>query len=420
MSRAVLTDAKVRALRPGAKRFDVWDAVLPSLIVHVTPRGAKSFMLKRKFPGYQTPTRRRIGDCHQMTVTEARAAGRQWLTWLERGIDPAHELKEQARLAEAGRLERQATTFAVVAEDYVMRRLSKFRRGQAAAQTFRSELLPKWKDKLVSDITRRDIVQLIEGILDRPQQRSGAHARKVLNHVRSFFNWAIQRDIYGVTSSPCAGIKPKDLIGPAKTRERVLDNNELAALVCVCDDIGYPYGDLVKLLVMTGCRKNEVAGARWSEFDFAAKTWTIPAARYKTDTMHTIPLTDDMVALLNELPRFKHGDFLFSTTFGRKPVNGWSKAKARLDRLMREQLGELPQWQLHDARRTMRTRMAEMRIPDHIAEAALGHQPKGIVAVYNKARYSDELREAFETWQVKLRSIIDPPADNVRQLKRRA
>jgi integrase len=427
MSRVVLTDAKVRALRPGARRFDVQDALLPGLIVHVTPNGSKSLMLKRRFPGSAHPTPRRLGDTNVMTIEQARDKARQWLIWLERGIDPAQELAEQKRLSAQEHLQQQATSFAAVAEEYIARRLTKQRRGRVATQAFRSELLPKWGDRRLNEITRGDVVKLVEAIIDRPRsahgaavQRSGAYARNVLNHVRSFFNWCIARDIYGVLSSPCIGIKPKDLIGQAKARERVLSDTELRTLMQVADNIGYPFGALVKFLVMTGCRKSEVSDARWSEFNFTARTWTIPAARYKTDTTHTIPLTDDMIALLNGLPHFKHGDFLFSTTFGRKPVNGWSKAKARLDNLMREQLGELQPWQLHDARRTFRTRLAELRIPEHIAEAAIGHAKRGIVGVYNKAHYSDELGEAFEAWQLKLHAIVNPPADNVRQLKRGA
>jgi integrase len=420
MPRQNLTDAKILALRPRPKRFDVQDALLPGLVVHVTPRGKKSFMLKRRFPGSSNPTRRRIGEVGTITIAQARDTARQWLAWLERGIDPADELAEQKRLAAQERLQRNASTFAVVAEDYIARRLAKQRRGRVATQAFHSELLPHWGDKPLNEIKRGDVVKLVEAILDRPrrphvakQERSGAYARNVLNHIRSFFNWCIARDIYGLANSPCDHIKPKDLIGPAKTRERVLDDVELQTLMRVADDIGYPFGDLVKLLVLTGARKSEVAGARWAEFDLATRTWTIPAVRFKTGTTHEIPLTDNVIELLNGLYRFKHGDFLFSTTFGRAPFNGFSKAKARLDRLMREQLGELQPFTLHDLRRTMRTRLAELRIPEHIAEAAIGHAKRGIVAVYNRARYSDELREAFETWHAALLAIVNPPAANV-------
>jgi integrase len=84
---------------------------------------------------------------------------------------------------------------------------------------------------------------------------------------------------------------------------------------------------------------------------------------------------------------------------------------------MREQLGELQPFTLHDLRRTMRTRLAELRVPEHVAEAAIGHAKRGIVAVYNRARYQDELREAFQAWHAKLRAIVNPPADNIVMLR---
>ena len=193
------------------------------------------------------------------------------------------------------------------------------------------------------------------------------------------------------------------------------DDREIAAFMRATTQMKYPYGPLLRALLMTGCRKSEMGGARWREFDFAAKTFTIPAARYKTNKSHTLPLTDDMIALLNDLPRFKHGDFLFSTTFGaEKYVNGWSKAKDRLDRLMREQLGgDFPPFDIHSLRALSARGYPSCGSREAIAEAAIGHAKKGIVAVYNKDDYADELRDTFLQWQIALRAIIDPPPTNV-------
>jgi integrase len=311
MARQNLTDSKIRALRPGGKRFDVQDALLPGLIVHVTPRGNKSFMLKRRFPGRSNPTRRYIGDTNVILIAEARDTARIWLAQLQQGVDPALHAEEQRRLAEQQQQQRSANTFSAIVEDYNTRKLSKQRRGQVVAQIFRTELLPHWGAKPLTEITRADVVRLIETINDRPRRsaklgHSGAHARKVFSSIRAFFNWCIARDIYGLERSPCEHIKAKNLFGPAKTRERVLDDVELQALMRAADGINYPFGDLVKLLVLTGARKSEVADARWAEFDLATRTWTIPAVRFKTGTTHEIPLTGDVIELLNGLYRFKH------------------------------------------------------------------------------------------------------------------
>jgi integrase len=117
------------------------------------------------------------------------------------------------------------------------------------------------------------------------------------------------------------------VIGKKAVRTRILKDDELRLMWNAADVMGYPYGPLFRLLALTGQRKSEVAEARWSEFDLKVKLWTIPAQRMKADAAHAVPLSDDAIALLKSLPRFHHGDHLFSTTFGKKAVNGFSKAR---------------------------------------------------------------------------------------------
>jgi integrase len=117
-----------------------------------------------------------------------------------------------------------------------------------------------------------------------------------------------------------------------------------------------------------------------------------------------------MITLLETLPRFRTGEHLFSTTFGAKPVNGFSKATTRLQRLMAEELGgEPPPFVIHDLRRTVRTRLSELRIPEHIAEAVIGHSRRGLARVYDRHRFAAEIREALELWNAKLRALVEPP-----------
>jgi integrase len=125
-------------------------------------------------------------------------------------------------------------------------------------------------------------------------------------------------------------------------------------------ELGYPVGPLVRLLMWNGARLNEVAGARWREFDLDKRLWVIPAERFKSNSQHIIALSDDMLALLNDLPRWRGGDHLFTTTNGDKPVNSFSTAKAHIDKLMG---GDIPHWTFHDIRRTVRTRLSELRTP---------------------------------------------------------
>ena len=130
-----------------------------------------------------------------------------------------------------------------------------------------------------------------------------------------------------------------------------------------------------------------------------------------------VPLSDQAVAVLKFVPHFTKGDYLFTTTLGEKPVAGFSKAKDRLDKLMAENLGN-PPWVIHDIRRTVRTRLASLRIPDMVAEMIIGHGRKGIQRVYDQHSYENEMREALELWAARLRDIVTPPPDNVVRLKK--
>ena len=179
------------------------------------------------------------------------------------------------------------------------------------------------------------------------------------------------------------------------------------------------------MLLLTGARKSEVSDAHWPEFDAEAQIWTVPPERFKSNTNHAVPLTPAMLALLNALPRFRRGDFVFSTTFGEKPVDGFSKAKARLDRLMLEELravrGDdvvLEPWTIHDIRRTVRTRLSAL-CPERVAELVIGHTRPGLLRIYDKHTYLDEIRSALEAWGRALSAIVEPPpTDNVVKLER--
>jgi hypothetical protein len=167
----LLTDAGIARLKPKpGKRYDVIDPRLPGLIVHVTPTGSKSFMLKRRYPGSKHVTRRRIGEVGAIKIEQARETARQWLTWLDRGIDPAHEIAEQKRRV-AGE---QALTFAVVAEEYIARRQSGKRQGDRSAREIRKELVAAWGERRINAITRGDVVRLIDGIKARIDRNAEA------------------------------------------------------------------------------------------------------------------------------------------------------------------------------------------------------------------------------------------------------
>jgi integrase len=168
-------------------------------------------------------------------------------------------------------------------------------------------------------------------------------------------------------------------------------------------ELSYPVGPLVRMLMLTGQRRGEVAGARWREFDLSNRVWTIPAERFKSDATHVVPLANQVIELLSELPRWASSDLLFSATGGRSAIKSFDRSKSRLD----EALGNpSPTFVLHDIRRTVRTRLSELRVQDHIAEMIIGHARRGLARVYDLYRYQTEMAEALQAWADHLGRIV--------------
>ena len=221
------------------------------------------------------------------------------------------------------------------------------------------------EDRPLDEIDKKDVIKLVERIANRGADRQ---AHNILGLARTFFAWAVETD--RIKASPCAGIRPKKLIGEKRVRTRVLNDAELAAVWQAAAKTSYPIGPYYRLLLLTGARKTEASGATWSEFDLDAGTWTVPEVRFKSACTHRIPLSRDAVELLESLPRL--GELVF-TVDGKKPINGFSKSKARLNSLVDQIAGRDIDWQIHDLRRTVRTRLAGLGISDTVAEQIIGH-----------------------------------------------
>jgi integrase len=409
-NKVTLTDRKLKSLTPApaGSRYEIMDAVVPAFGVRVTPNGKRTFILIGRFGGSKHPTRRALGEYGAITLEKARDKARKWIELNQRGTDPKIEQDREKR-AELTKLK---TSFASVAEDYLKRHVAGTRSAKGAEREIRSELIDRFGARPISEITRADVIDLIEEIADRP---APYYAHLIFSHLRTLFNWAIARDVYGLETSPCDRLKPATLIGAREARQRVLSDAELAALWKATEKIGYPYGPLYRVLLLTGARKNEVAQAKWSEIDLDKKLWVIPPERFKSNASHLIPLTKDVVAILKGLPRFANGGGYVFTPTGSFAVANFSHAKGRIDALM-----GATDWVTHDLRRTVRTRLASLRVSDIVAEMIIGHGRRGIQRVYDQHSYETEMREGLELWAARLRSIVEPPPANVVKLKSRA
>lgn len=459
-----LHDRTLKSLKPAPKgeTYEQMDSIVPGFGVRVSETGRKTFILIARFPGSPHPTRGRLGIYGALTLEQARNKARGWLEDIRKGIDP-RDAEERQRQAEQ---KKRANTFAAVVEDFINLAIigpdhenPKQRRGAKSARELRAYFCPLWGDMPIVDITREQIQKAIKGIVsyggygmlaahgikakprrDRKGKGAPGMARNLLANLKTLFSWAIEQNEYGLQVSPCAILKAKTLIGAKHSRQRALDNLELATLWRVSQRHRYPFRQVYQLLMLTGLRLAEVSQARWSEFDLKDRVWTIPAKRMKGTNEkarpHAVPLTDDMIKILNSLPRYNGGDCLFSFSFGERPAIVADKIKENIDARMLRSLralarlrGEDPTrvklegWVNHDIRRTVRTGLARLRVDSDVAEAVLAHAKPGIGKTYNVYDYLDEKREALTHWGKRLHEITSPPEpqpDNVVKLSARA
>lgn len=206
-----------------------------------------------------------------------------------------------------------------------------------------------------------------------------------------------------IEMSPVTGLRP-----PTKeiARDRVLSDDELIACWHAGESEGYPFAQFLWLLILTGQRRGEVSGMRWSELDIEKRLWTLPAKRAKNATSHIVPLAPLAISILKSVPRFQGSDLVF-TTNGVTPISGFGRFKKRLD----EAVGlDAEDWRFHDLRRTKATNMAMMRVQPHIIEAVLNHKTgivSGVAATYNRHAYLDEKSEALEIWANRVADLCD-------------
>jgi integrase len=197
-------------------------------------------------------------------------------------------------------------------------------------------------------------------------------------------------------------VKPKDVIGTREPRQRVLRDNELRSIWAATGALSYPFGPFIRLLLITGQRRAEISDMRWDEIDWDKALWTIPAGRMKGAAAHEVPLSTLAVELLKSLPRWK-GPHVFTTTDGARPISAFSSAKQRMDRALGD---EFVEWRFHDLRRTMRTHLSALPVPDRVAELCIVHTKPGLHKVYDQHGYRDEKRRALGLWAERLSGIV--------------
>jgi integrase len=419
---AFRTQAQVDKLRlpPGKSEVYHFDEDCTGLSVRIQG-SARSWVV-----WYQANGRRRrmkIGDVGDaMSLKDARIKAGGIVNGARDGKDAlAERERTKAKAAE---------TFGALVATYLARGAKPRQRPRTYAETER--YLDRYCADLhghpVDALTRRDVAGKLEAIRDA--HGPGA-ARKARIYISGCYSWAMRRGL--VDANPVIGTEAE----PERPRDRVLTVNELRAVWQPCDGLG-DFGAVVKLLMLTGQRRTEVAGLAWAEIDLDKALWTLPAERSKNGRQHEVPLPTQALALIQaqrkEEDRAKR-PYLFGRD-GRNPFSGYSRAKARLDARIAEQQaerrlgrklrkGEAPEpgdsleaWNLHDIRRSTVTHMAELGIDPHVIEAVVNHvsgHKGGIAGVYNKASYRPQKAAALQSWADWLEAKVEDrePASNI-------
>jgi integrase len=261
------------------------------------------------------------------------------------------------------------------------------------SQRLLEQFAEAWKGRPLAEIGKADIHRELDAIVARG---APIGANRAFAQLRKMCRWAVSRGI--IERSPCEGIDPPSA---EKSRDRVLDAGELRLVWLAANRLGFPFGPITKLLVLTGARRSEVGGMEWGEIDLEARTWTIPGSRAKNHRKHVVPLSPQALDIIKGVPRFSSSRFVFSPDS--TAPSGFSRAKTRLDKLIAKLNGGEPiaPWVLHDIRRSVASGLAALGVNLPVIERCLNHVSgsfAGIVSVYQKHKFSDEMRAALEQW----------------------
>jgi integrase len=471
VEKALLTPASVDRYKPSAKLRQIRDTGAQSLYLLIAPRRAdtkhngKSFMMRfRDLDG--RPAKIVLGpldlSSHELKDTPqigqplslagARALAADIHRRRARGEDviAEHKARKIRRRTEA--TERTTLGFATCAVEFIRdhktkRHLTRPRRWHEDARTLglswprdcdptkvepeviKGGLTERWTSKPVTEIDDADILVVVDearrhgipGIETRNDGTSEARGRRLHATLSVFFKWLQAKR--RVLRNPCRDVSHP---GAPPPRERVLTDTEIRWLWRALDTEPL-YGPLVKLLLLTGQRLNEVAGMQAGELSDDRALWTIPATRVKNHRTHLVPLAP---LAREQLTGTKTTNgFVFSTT-STSAVSGWNRLKRRIDAAMldlaRQERGDeaaIPHWQFHDLRRTCVTGMANLGVRDTVVELAVNHQSgarAGVAGTYNRSTLLPERIEAFERWALHLAGIVDQRPANVTQLATKA
>jgi len=364
-----------------------WDAGLPGFGVKVTPKGRKVFLVMYRLAGAGSRLRKyTIGPYGRFTLPMARAQAQKIFAARLDGRDPAEEKKQTRRRLVVDRVDDLVETFI---QDHV----SQIGTSTRISNLLRRDVIPYWGTKSIHEIKKRDVSDLASQIAQR-----NAHAgHRLLKTLKTFFRWCVGRAVLDFSPAEEIASSYREV-----SRDRVLDDQELASIILAARKIPGAYGAIVEFLALTGQRREEVAKLKWSELDEKSRTWSIPGSRTKNKRAHIVHLSEAAWKLVVARPE---GEFVFATSRG-KNFQAFRKAKEKLD-----ELSGVSGWRLHDLRRTIVSGMARLGVPPHVADKILNHQSgtiSGVAAVYQRHDFLAERKEALDRWGAHVDGLLQP------------
>lgn len=380
-----LTTKSLDAMKPATvKRYEVRDAKTPGLHVRVSTTGARVFYTMIRSNGSRRRTK--IGPYPVISLADARRR--------------AMEIARAVELGEFDKTPKEHVDTAPTLGEVIPQFIELHAKPNTKDWKRTQSVLGKFdglKDRPLDQIKRQDVSKVLDGII---ANGTPTRANRALSAIKKLMNWCVMRG--DIETSPVARLRPPTREVP---RDRVLNEAEIRAIWRYSDAEDYPFGPFLKILLITGQRRSEVAGMRWSELDLDDGIWEIPANRVKNGRLHIVPLPVQAVDILRSLLRFLDSDFVFTTT-GRSPISGFGRLKERVGAALPEGTRD---WRFHDFRRTASTGMAKLGVLPHVIDAVTNHKSgvvSGVGATYNRYTYLNEKREALELWGSELARIV--------------
>jgi integrase len=430
-----ITKRTVDAQEPTGRDYLIWDDKLSGFGLKVSAGGSKVYVFQYRLarPGEAertAPKRYTIGKHGKLTPDQARSRAGDLARMVANGIDPRQaDLDALAAEDEAKRQaeEKARLDSALVFENVAARWLAEYELGHRprsygqAALVVNKHLKPKLAGKPLPSITRADL----QSILDHIPARQPASRRTVYAYVSIFLGWALQRG--DITENPLALMaKPQ----AAKARDRVLADQELAAIWKAAGELRAPLGAFYRVLLLTGQRREEVAGMDWAELDRATTTWVIPASRAKNGAAQIVPLAPTVVEELDRLAlarqsqagkdapgaaRWPKAGPVMSFR-GNVALSCYSQAKTLLDAEIAKALAKaggepMDHWRVHDLRRTLATGLQRLGVRFEVTEAVLNHvsgAKGGVAGIYQRHDWKEEKRAALDAWARHVAAILKP------------